>query len=45
LVEVLYDGKLHGQIEMNVPSDELFEDDISAFMEIVGTATSQEERL
>ncbi len=45
LAEVVYDGKLYGQIEMNVPGDELFEDDISAFMEMVGGATSQEERL
>jgi hypothetical protein len=45
LVEVLYDGKLYGQIEMNVPRDDLFEDDITAFMEMIGTPTSQEERL
>ena len=45
LVEVLYDGTLYGQIEINAPGDELFEDDISAFMEMVGTATTQEERL
>lgn len=45
LVEVLYDGKLYGQIEINTPGDELFEDDISAFAEMIGTPTSQEERL
>ncbi len=45
LVEVVYDSKLYGQIEINTPGDELFEDDISAFMEMLGTATTQEECL
>ncbi len=45
LVEVVYDDKLYGQIEINAPGDELFEDDISAFVEMLGTATSTEERL
>ena len=35
LVEVVYDDKLYGQIEINTPGDELFEDDISAFMEML----------
>ena len=45
LVEVVYDDKLYGQIEINAPGDELFEDDISAFVEMLGAPTSQEERL
>jgi len=45
LVEVVYDDKLYGQIEINAPGDDLFEDDISAFMEMLGAPTSQEERL
>lgn len=45
LVEVLYDGKLYAQIEINVPGDELFADDISAFVEMIGPPASQEEHL
>ena len=45
LVEVIYDDKLYGQIEINTPGDELFEDDINAFMEMVGKPTTQEEHL
>ena len=45
LVEVVYEGKLYGQIEINAPGDELFEDDISAFIEMLGAPTSQEEHL
>lgn len=36
LVEVYYDDTLYGQIEMDVRGDELFEDDISAFTEMLG---------
>jgi hypothetical protein len=44
LVEVVYDGQLYGQIEIDQQGDELFEDDISAFLEMLGTpATSQEQ--
>ena len=45
LVEVVYDDKMYGQIEINGTDDELFEDDISAFIEMIGEATTQEERL
>lgn len=45
LVEVLYDDKVYGQIEMNMPGDELFDDDISAFLEMIGEPKSQEENL
>ena len=45
LVEVLYDDKLYGQSEINRPGDELFEDDISAFIEMIGEASTSEERL
>lgn len=45
LVEVLYDNNLYGQIEINRPGDELFEDDISAFIEMIGEASTSEERL
>jgi hypothetical protein len=38
LVEVLYDDTLYGQIEIDNHGDELFEDDISAFTEMLGEA-------
>lgn len=43
LVEVVYDGTLYGQIEIDSHGDELFEDDISAFTEMLGPATTHEE--
>lgn len=45
LVEVLYDEQLYGQVEIDAPEDELFEDDISAFTDMLGEPTSAEERL
>ncbi len=45
LVEVLYDDQLYGQIEIDVPGDELFDDDLSAFTEMLGETTGAEEQL
>lgn len=44
LVEVLYDGQLYGQVEIDSPEDELFEDDISAFTEMLGEPKTDGER-
>lgn len=45
LFEVLYEGRLYGQIEIDAAGDDLFEDDISAFIEMLGTPTTDTERL
>ncbi|MCA0456822.1 MAG: hypothetical protein LCI00_22810 [Chloroflexi bacterium] len=44
LVEVLHDGQLYGQVEIDSPEDELFEDDISAFTEMLGEPKTDAER-
>lgn len=43
LVEVVYDGTLYGQIELNPHGDEMFEDDISAFVDMLGQPSTPEE--
>ncbi len=44
LVEVMYDGQLYGQVEIDSPEDELFEDDISAFTEMLGEPKTDAEQ-
>lgn len=44
LVEVLYDGQLYGQVEINPRGDELFDDDISAFLEMLGSPSTAGEQ-
>ena len=43
LVEVLYDGTLYGQIEIDTRGDEMFTDDISAFTEMLGQVSTPQE--
>lgn len=44
VADVFYDSVLIGQIEINQVDDEIFEDDVSAFREMIGEPVSNEDR-
>jgi hypothetical protein len=44
VTDVFYGGVLIGQIEINEVDDEIFEDDVSAFREMIGEPVSAEDR-